>query len=72
MDWATSLLCQRWGEKPLPIPASMRAPFLSLVSLPECLGPATTQRRVELVKQLHTQFNVQTCVDIVDGRLWCR
>ena len=72
LAWATELLCQRWGTDPLPIPADMKAPFLSLVRLPECLGPPTRERKYEIEGHIFYKYDMQTVVALVDGQMWCR
>ena len=50
----------------------MRSPFLSLIHLPDCLGPPTVERKEELQELLFRKYKVMTVVDMVDGELWCR
>ena len=72
ISWATEMLCSRWGEYRLPIPLDMRSPYLSLIHLPDCLGPPTVERKEELQELLFRKYKVMTVVDVVDGEMWCR
>lgn len=66
------MLCQRLSVPPLPVPPDMKAPFMSLVILPVCLGPATKENEDRLREKLFHDYGVQTNTCVVDGRLCCR
>ena len=72
ISWATDMLCEHLSLSPLPVPPEMRAPFMSLVVLPSCLGPATPDNELRLVEKIFHKYGVQTVICVVDGRLCCR
>ena len=72
LSWATDMLCQRLPLSPLPIPPEMRAPFMSVMVLPDCLGSPTPENELDLMERLFHKYNVQTTMCLVDKRLCCR
>ncbi len=75
LGWATELLCQRWGVKPLPIPVDMQSPFLSVVgplNVPPSIAEPTVRGKEGLMERLALEYNVCAVVDVIDGQLWCR
>lgn len=72
LSWATDMLCQRLSLSPLPIPAEMCAPFMSVMLLPDCLGPATPENEKDLMERLFHKYNVQTVFCVIDKRLCLR
>ena len=66
------MLCKRLSLSPLPIPPDMKAPFMSVMILPQCLGPATSENELTVMNRLFTEYNVQTVIACVDNRLCCR
>lgn len=72
LSWATDMLCQRLSLSPLPIPPEMCAPFMSVMILPNCLGPPTPENEEELRHRLFQKYNVQTNICVVDKQLCLR
>lgn len=50
----------------------MCAPFMSVMILPDCLGPPTPEKEEELRHRLFHNYNVQTNICVVEKRLCLR
>ncbi|XP_072014615.1 uncharacterized protein [Amphiura filiformis] len=77
-DWASSMLSEAWNSTCLPIPNSMRAPFMILVGLPDTKTTREYEMKTkghygdELKKDIYDKHRVHTVICHVMGKLWCR
>ncbi|XP_072016091.1 uncharacterized protein [Amphiura filiformis] len=78
VKWAASMLSEAWTSTCLPIPISMRAPFMILIGLPDT--KVTRQYELEakelkcptLMKVIYEKHRVFTAISYFMGKLWCR
>lgn len=75
VSWASSMLANGWCTEILPVPLSMRAPFLGVVRLPHSITAhygASRSGCNEVTYILYTKFKVLVYVVCIQGSLWCR
>ena len=75
MSWASSMLANEWDTEILPVPLSMRAPFLGVVRLPEAITAyygATSSGCDRVTLELYHKFKVVVYTVCIQGDLWCR
>ena len=75
MDWAVEMLCYRLSTVAHEIPASMRAPFIRIIKLPEWLY-TSNESMVEFAKYfpktLMLDYKVNCDVTVFDKQPWLR
>ncbi|XP_033115167.1 putative L-cysteine desulfhydrase 1 [Anneissia japonica] len=76
VDWAVEMLANAWKTKHLPVPRSLRAPFMSLVMLPADVNdvgiPATYQGSKKLMGKIYKKYAIHCACTAFDGRFWVR
>ncbi|XP_077866936.1 uncharacterized protein LOC144355796 [Saccoglossus kowalevskii] len=74
--WAMELLKESWKTESLPIPDSMRAPFMGIVALPDTSkGPImnTNDKNIpQLVQRIYEKYRIYVMIVYHQERLWCR
>jgi hypothetical protein len=69
------MLATEWKTEVLPIPESMRAPFMACIRLPGVFTSAygaTRKAESEVRKDLFERYKVVTIVVCIQSSLWCR
>ena len=75
MSWAASMLASEWNTEILPVPLSMRAPFLAVVRLPDAITAyygATDKGAEKVMLDLYKKFSVIVYTVCIQNCLWCR
>lgn len=73
VSWASSMLADDWKTETLPVPLSMRAPFLAVVRLPNAITTFYGATGWDDVRfRLYTEFKVVVYIVCIQGCLWCR
>lgn len=73
--WASTMLAETWNVEVLPIPESMRAPFMAVVRLPIELSVAygaTKDGEQQLMVDMYKRYNVVAAFVSIQASLWCR
>lgn len=69
------MLAEAWNVEVLPIPESMRAPFMAVVRLPIELSAAygaTKDGEQQLMADMYKRYNVVAAFVSIQASLWCR
>lgn len=73
--WASTTLAETWDTEVLPIPESMRAPFMAVIRLPGELSAAygATQKGADkMMSDVYHKYNVIARFISIQASLWCR
>lgn len=73
--WASTMLAEAWNTEVLPIPESMRAPFMAVIRLPQVLTAsygATKEGEKQIMEDVFYKYNVVTTFVSIQASLWCR
>lgn len=73
--WASTMLAETWDTEVLPIPESMRAPFMAVIRLPGELSAAygaTMEGAEKMMSDVYHKYNVIACFVSIQASLWCR
>ncbi|XP_031569052.1 putative L-cysteine desulfhydrase 1 [Actinia tenebrosa] len=74
-SWASLMLATEWKTEVLPIPESMRAPFMASIRLPLEFTAAygtSCQSEFMIRRDLFQRYRVLTAVCCIQSSLWCR
>ncbi|KAK3754179.1 hypothetical protein QZH41_020605 [Actinostola sp. cb2023] len=75
LSWASLMLATEWKTEVLPLPESMRAPFMTCIRLPSEFQSfyGTSHSSEELLrKDIFQCYKVVTAIVCIQSSLWCR
>ena len=69
------MLAAAWDTEVLPVPESMRAPFMAIIRLPNELSAAygaTHEGGNRMITDFYNKYKIVACFVSVQASLWCR
>lgn len=69
------MLAAAWDTEVLPVPESMRAPFMATIRLPNELSAAygaTYEGGNRMITDFYNKYKIVACFVSVQASLWCR